>query len=118
MISFSPKPCLASSGARAGATRSASGRDQVFLRVIGDEAIYLVDANLLKLFPRQANDWRDTTFISLKGLVFDRLMVTSGARFFELQRDASDKIWRMTQPMKARADNPKVEDLLQKLQNL
>lgn len=93
-------------------------RDQVFLRVIGDEAIYLVDANLLKLFPRQANDWRDTTFISLKGLVFDRLTVTSGARFFELQRDASDKIWRMTQPMKARADNPKIEDLLQKLQNL
>ncbi len=93
-------------------------RDQVFLRVIGDEAIYLVDANLLKLFPRQANDWRDTTFISLKGLMFDRLTVTSGMRFFELQRDAADKVWRMTQPMKARADNPKIEDLLQKLQNL
>jgi uncharacterized protein DUF4340 len=93
-------------------------RDQVFLRVVGDEAIYLVDVNLLKLFPRQANDWRDTTFISLKGLAFDRLTVTSDTRFFELQREATNKVWRMTQPMKARADNPKIEDLLQKLQNL
>src|SRR5207249_9019277 len=41
-----------------------------------------------------------------------------GTRFFELQRDAAGKEWRMTQPMKARADNPKIEDLLQKLQNL
>jgi len=93
-------------------------RDQVFLRVIGDEAIYLVDANLLNLFPRQESDWRDTAFISLKGLEFDRLAVTSGTRFFELQRDATNKVWRMTQPMKARADNPKIEDLLQKLQSL
>ncbi len=93
-------------------------RDQVFLRVIGDEKIYLVDAGLLKLLPHQANDWRDTTFINLKGLTFDRLAVTSGTRFFELQRDATNKLWRMTQPMKARADNPKIDDLLQKMQDL
>jgi len=93
-------------------------RDQVFLRVVGDENIYLVDANLLKLLPQQANDWRDTAFIRLKGQAFDRLAVTSGARFFELQRDATSKVWRMTQPMKARADNPKIEDLLQKIQGL
>jgi hypothetical protein len=93
-------------------------RDQVFLRVVGDDKIYLVDANLLKLLPRQANNWRNTAFISLKGLTFDRLAVTSGTRFFELQREATNKVWRMTQPMKARADNPKIDDLLQKMQSL
>ncbi|MBI3851263.1 MAG: DUF4340 domain-containing protein [Verrucomicrobia bacterium] len=93
-------------------------RDQFFLRVVGDERIYLVDANLLKLFPRQAEDWRDPSLVNLKGLAFDRLTATSGPRILELQREATNKTWRMTQPMRARADNPKIEDLLRKLQSL
>ena len=93
-------------------------RDQVFLQVVGDEGIYLVDASVLNVFPRQANDWRDTLLLNLKGLAVDRLVVTNSSRVMELQRDAADKPWRMVQPMKARADNPRIGGLLQNLTNL
>ena len=66
--------------------------DQLYLQVVGVEAVYVVDTDLLKLIPKNANDWRDTTVLNFKELVFDRLVVTNGGRVFELQRDSSNGI--------------------------
>jgi hypothetical protein len=96
-------------------------QDQVFLQVVGTVGIFLVDADLLKLLPNRVTQWRDTHLLNLKGLAFDRVAVTGGARTFELQRDTTTPAgaeWRMTRPMLAHADNPRIEDLLQKLQSL
>jgi hypothetical protein len=93
-------------------------KDQVFLQAVGTVGIFLVDADLLKLIPNRVDEWRNPVLIDLNRLVFDRLAVTNGAKVFELQRDATNKLWRMTHPMQARADNPKIEDALQKLQAL
>src|ERR1022692_2882249 len=90
--------------------------DQVFLQVVGADGVYVVDADFLKYIPRSAEDWRDTTLVDLKGLTFDRLAVTNGAKVFELRRDATDKLWRMVYPLQARANNAKVEESLQLLQ--
>ena len=92
--------------------------DQVFLQVVGREGIYVVDADLLKYVPRTADDWRDTALLDMKGLAFDRLTVTNGAKVFELRRDATSQLWRMIYPLQARANNPKTEESLQMLQSV
>ncbi len=97
--------------------RTAPG-DQVFLRVIGVEGVFVVDADLLSLIPRSVNSWRDTSLADLNGQAFDLISVTNGARAFELQRDPTNKLWRLTRPMQVRADNLKIVSLLQKLRGL
>lgn len=92
--------------------------DQVFLRVVGVEAIYVVDAGLLKLIPRATNDWRSTAFVDLQPLVFDRLLITNAANVIEFQRDATNDLWRLTRPLQVRADNGRIAAALQKLQTL
>ncbi len=98
-------------------SRTAPG-DQVFLQVVGADGVYVVGADFLKYVPRTPEDWRDTTLIDLKGLAFDRLSVTNGAKLFELRRDATNKLWRMVYPLQARAYSARVEESLQVLQSV
>jgi hypothetical protein len=101
---------------RVGATTTPG--DQVFVQEVGGEGIYVVSADILQYLPRNADDWRDTTFIKLSGLAFDRLTVTSGAKVFELRRDEAKLPWRMVYPLQARANNTRIEESLQALQNI
>ena len=98
-------------------SRTALG-DEIFAQIAGVNEIYVTDASLLKLLPRTVSAWRDPALVNLKDLAFDRLIVTNGAKIFELQRDATNRLWRMTRPLEARADNPKIESLLRQLQTL
>ena len=95
--------------------RTAPG-DQVFLQVVG--VVYVVDADWLKYIPRGVDDWRDTTFLEPASLAFDRLSITNGSKILELQRTSTNGPWIMTHPLKARADNVKIDDALLKLQSL
>ncbi len=94
--------------------------DQVFMRVVGVEDIYIADAGILKFVPRGTNVWRDTVFVPLPSLDFDRLILTNAASVsvIELQRDGTNHLWRMTRPLRARASNPDMLEFLQQLQNL
>jgi hypothetical protein len=92
--------------------------DQVYVQVVGQTAVDVVGIDFLKTIPREASNWRDTVFVNLGGIAFDRLSVANGARVFELSRDPTNLLWRMTAPIPARADSPKVEELLYRLQNL
>jgi hypothetical protein len=105
--------------------------DQVFLQVEGDLGAYVVDAELLKYLPHSANDWRQTTLLSSAVLALDRIAVTNNAKgdagraglpssssTFVLQRDPTSRLWRMVWPLDARADQSRVEEALQKLQEL
>lgn len=93
-------------------------KDQLFLQVVGTEGIFLVDGSLWRLLPQTPDDWRSATFVNLAGLAFDRITVSNIARGFELERDAPGRPWRLARPMQARADNPKIAELLQRLEQL
>ena len=95
-------------------SRTAPG-DQVYVQVAGIEGVAIVDANLLKLFPRNVDDWRDTAFADLQRMLFDRINISNTVASFEVQRDPSNHLWRLTRPMPARADNQRVNLGLQKL---
>lgn len=91
--------------------------DQVYLQIVG-EGVYLVDADLLKVIPRTADDWRETALVDLTRLAFDRIMITSAATVIELQHDSTNDTWNATRPMRARADKFRIVELLQKLHGL
>jgi hypothetical protein len=94
--------------------------DQVFVRVIGMEGVSIVDAGVLNFLPQNANAWRDTTLTDFARMNFDRITVTNAVKSqsFLLERDATNKLWAMSFPMKARADSEKVDDAVQKLEKL
>jgi hypothetical protein len=93
-------------------------KDQVFVQVVGQAEIYLAEAALLRYVPRTADDWRSAALVDLKALSFDRIAVTNGARSLELERDPASRQWRLLRPLEARADSPKVDALLEQLQDL
>jgi len=92
--------------------------DELFLRVDDQKEIYVVDVSLLKFVPPTPEDWRDPALVSLNGLVFNRLIVTNGSKVFELQRNGTNHLWSVTRPVQARADSPKVDDLIAQLAKL
>jgi hypothetical protein len=93
--------------------------DQVFVQVVGVGEVYVVDADLLKLIPTQADEWRSTNLVDLSTLVFDRLMVTNLGKVFELQHSPDYRLWRMILPgWEPRADSDKVIEALRQLQAL
>jgi hypothetical protein len=100
--------------------RKTTPGDQVFVRVIGNPGIYIVDASLLNLFPQNTNSWRETVLADLSRVRFDRVTVTNTSKsvWFQLQQDPTNRLWSMTLPMKARADGGKVENALGDLDNL
>jgi hypothetical protein len=98
--------------------RTAPG-DQVFLQVVGDQGVYVIDAELLKFLPRSADDWRDTTLVEMDPVALDRIAVTNNGKAFVLQREATNHLWQMIWPLgqsrAARADNNRIEDSLRTL---
>jgi hypothetical protein len=92
--------------------------DQVFLQVVGTEGIHVVTAELLRLIPQSANDWRETALLDPAKIHFDQLTVTNAGKTLSLQRNLTNKLWRMILPMETRADSDKVEEALRQLQDL
>jgi hypothetical protein len=105
--------------------------DQVFLQVEGDLGAYVVDAELLKYLPHSATDWRDTSLANLTAMAFDRIAVTNNSKgdathpglpasssTFVLQRESTNRLWRMAWPLDARANHSRIDTALEKLQGL
>ncbi|MGH7977746.1 MAG: DUF4340 domain-containing protein, partial [Limisphaerales bacterium] len=93
--------------------------DQVFVRVIGRDGIFVTDTDWLKFIPQSANDWRDT---SLAGDTAgcDSILLTNEMKhsqlIIQLQRDPTNHLWEMVRPLAARANGEYITAALQKLQ--
>ena len=90
--------------------------DQVFLRVVGVDGAFVADADWLKFIPHSANDWRDTALVDFNGSTPDWIVLTNGTKVIELHCDATNRLWRMTRPLVARADSSRITEVLQALQ--
>jgi hypothetical protein len=92
--------------------------DQVYLNARGSDRILVANPDLLHLIPTDQFQWRDLTVLNLAGLPFLKLKVHSTNWDLVLQRDATNGLWKMTKPIEARADTPKISDWLAQLQAL
>jgi hypothetical protein len=91
--------------------RTAPG-DQVFLQVVGDDGIYVVDAGLLQFIPKKPDDWRATELLNLNGVAFDRITITNSGKGFELRKEETNR-WRIfTSDFAPRAEKTKIDELL------
>jgi hypothetical protein len=95
--------------------------DQVFVRIPGIEGVAIVDSEVLDLFPSNVNAWRDVMLADTGDKPFDKIVVTNTVKSqwsFVLQRDATNRLWGMTFPLKVRADSEKVDNAVQQLEQL
>jgi len=92
--------------------------DQVSVQVVGGDGYYLVDAGILDVLPAGRNDWRDRRLLRWPVKPGARVRVVAGARSFELESSASNHLWNLVAPLPARADTPKIDALLEQLNEL
>jgi hypothetical protein len=90
--------------------------DQVYLRVVGVDGAFVVDADWLKFIPRSMNEWRDRALMDAAALDCDSIILTNNTKIIELRRDATNRLWRMVRPLRARANGDYITDALQHLQ--
>ncbi len=95
--------------------RTAPG-DQVFVRVVGTEGAFVVDAGWLQLLPHAAVEWRDTSLVDATGTC-DWIVITNGAKVMEFRRDPTNQIWRMMLPLQTRADSSRLASAFQQLRD-
>lgn len=92
--------------------------DGIYAQVVGTAGIDIIDADFFrKLVPRNVNEWRDPSLVILTNINFNRLTVSGASQAFELRRERTNQTWRMTKPVQSRADYPKIDSLLDALQN-
>jgi hypothetical protein len=97
--------------------RAVGGRE-VYFQLVGIPGIFMTDAALLERLPMAVDEWRDPSFVNLKGLLFDRLTARAGPYSFELRRDSTNEGWQLTKPQPpARADSTRVGALLHRLES-
>jgi hypothetical protein len=92
--------------------------DQVYLNFSGSTLIYIASADLLNHTPAAPDLWRDLTVLDLAGAPYQRVEVTNASSHFDLKRDPASHLWGMTSPLQHRADTPKIDALLARLQEL
>jgi hypothetical protein len=96
---------------------SASG-DQVYLEVVGNADIYLVSAASLESLPFDKDQWRDLSLLNPARFAYQSIQVRSPGRGFELERDPTNHLWFMNKPVTARADNARINELLERVEGL
>ena len=89
--------------------------DQVFVQVVGADGIYVIDSDILKLLPQEEEIWRDHHIAQWGTFAFNTIKAKTGNNSFEFQFNSTNYLWRMTRPLETRADNTKINGLLQKL---
>lgn len=88
--------------------------DQVFVRIIGLDGAFVVDAGWLALLPLSASEWRDTALVDAAGTC-DWIIVTNGTKTMEFRYDVTNQLWRMLRPLQARADGARLAAAFQQL---
>ncbi len=89
--------------------------DGVYVQVLNQPDIYVLDVELVNRLPRSFQDWRDLGLLTTTGFKMNRLEVRSAAGGFTLDIDEARRAFVLSKPTVARADPSKVTALLQKL---
>ncbi len=90
--------------------------DQVYLNARGSDQILVASPEVLNWIPTNQLQWRDRTVLPLAGAPFQKLQVHStNVELMSLEVDPASLLWKMTKPIQARADSPKINQWLGQL---
>ena len=89
--------------------------DQVFVRVVGLDGVFVTDVGWLKFIPQSNNDWRDPALVGSENGC-DTITLTNGAKIIQLACNPTNHLWQMIRPLTARANSDYITKALQQLQ--
>lgn len=106
--------------------KASSVGSTVYIQLAGKDDILMVDKSLLTKLDRKVDELRDKTVAEFSTLQANRLEIVQGKKSIEVVKASkpgaaaspADKIWRIAQPIVVRADQGKVDGLLDKLHGL
>ena len=87
--------------------------NQFYAQVLGEADVRVVDGAFVAAIPKSPLDWRSTALIQTAGLNYDRIQIKTGSRLIEVEK--TNGLWKLIKPLPARADNQRIEQLLQTL---
>jgi hypothetical protein len=88
----------------------------LYAKLAGEKRVFLIPSYLEGTFNKKTFDLRDKTVLKLERDKIDRLTIVTPARTLEFAKEGSE--WRMTSPLKARADFTTVDGLVSRLHTL
>ncbi|MGV3773893.1 MAG: DUF4340 domain-containing protein [Verrucomicrobiales bacterium] len=88
---------------------------QIYMQVFGSADVLVADASITSYVPTTPTVWRNPMLLQFENLNFDTIYIRSGSRVVELEQNATNKLWHITKPIPARADQERIAVLLQNL---
>ena len=85
--------------------------DQIYARVGRAPEICVVGQDLALSLPHTMNEWRDTVLFTTESRAFDHVVIARSSGEFLLERDPTNRVWRLARPAH-RADPLKMTSLL------
>lgn len=91
--------------------------DGVYVQVMNQPDIYVLDVEFVKKLPRTFQDWREVSLLPPAGVPINRMEVRSAGRGFTIDFDLTRRTFVLSKPTVARADTAKVVGVIEKLRN-
>lgn len=90
--------------------------DNLYVQLLGDSNIYLVDKNLANRLGKKLEDYREKSLFDFSESQVCHLELKNGNKLLEFSK--TNHLWRIVQPLSARADSMKVDELLKQTTSL
>lgn len=82
----------------------------LYIQVEGDPSVYLVDKDIARKLVRKQEDYREKGLFDFRPSQVLAFEIRNGSKFLEFSR--TNSMWRIVQPLNARANGEMVEQLL------
>ncbi|HTA75774.1 MAG TPA: DUF4340 domain-containing protein [bacterium] len=89
----------------------------VYIKTTLKNDVYMVPSYSVDGLRKSVNDYRDKTFFKTDGVLAQKIQVVHGGKKFVFAKD-KDNVWNIIEPIKAKADEQRVKDLLNAVTNL
>jgi hypothetical protein len=86
--------------------------NNIYIKVEETGDVYVTDGKILENLPNSPDSWRSAALVELDGKIFNHLQVRTGQRTFEIERNSTNNLWRITRPVPARGDQESIAELL------
>jgi hypothetical protein len=90
--------------------RDAAFEGRMYVRFADNEDVFIVPQTVRTMIAKKPDEFRDRRLTELSAMQVTRAIVRTPAGEMELQKEGED--WQIVKPLRARADNQKVTDLL------
>ena len=87
----------------------------LYVKLENSGQVFVTDGRLLHALPGSTNAWRSPRLVELKEVEFDHIRIQAGNRLVELEQNETNDLWQIARPIPARADQNRVNALLQAL---